>query len=257
MAFSSSGNTGASVSQGPALSEVQTEGLSFLSIAGDAKVRLTAPWSPPPAPNATLMSIASRRGLVAAASPDAVIIASTYAVRKAFESPKDGDSETRPFMPQMTLALPMRMCQVAFSSNEAYLVLSAEQGGGLAAYDVNALQQGTTQPTFEIPTNGESLRALVPNPSPEMAQLCAIVTDKGKLLVANLKERNFVSGANGQVLQEQVSSVAWSNKGKQLVAGLGDGTMRQLTPEGVAKAEIPRPPELDSSFYGNNHSHAY
>jgi nucleoporin NUP159 len=218
-------------------------------------LRLSTPWSPPPAPNASLMSIASRRGLVAAAGPDAVVVASTDAVRKAFESPKDGDSEVRAFSPQLKLPLPIRICQLVFSVDEAYLILSAEQGGGLAVYDVNTLQNGTTQPTFEISTMGESLRALVPNPSTEKAELCAVVTTEGKLLMANLNERNFVSGGNGQVLQDQVSCVAWSTKGKQLVAGLGDGTMRQLTPEGVVKAEIPRPPELDPSFFGKYYVH--
>ncbi|KAI3331896.1 hypothetical protein HD806DRAFT_478638 [Xylariaceae sp. AK1471] len=250
MAFSALNNAAAAnVCQGPALAEVQTEGLGFLSLAGDAKLRLSTPWSPPPAANASLLSIASRRGLVAAAGPDAVVVTSTDAVRKAFESPKDGDSEVRSFTPQLKLPLPLRICQLAFSADEAYLIISAEQGGGLAVYDVDALQQGTTQSAFEISTMGESLRALVPNPRLEKAELCAIVTSEGKLLMANLKERNFVSGGSGQVLKDQVSCVAWSNKGKQLVAGLGDGTMRQLTPEGDVKADIPRPPELDSNYY--------
>ncbi|KAI0430985.1 hypothetical protein F5Y09DRAFT_306352 [Xylaria sp. FL1042] len=250
MAFSSFGNAGAAnISQGPALPEVQTEGLGFLSLAGDAKLRLSTPWSPPPAPNASLMSIASRKGLIAAACPDAVIVASTEAVRKAFEAPKNGDSEIRSFTPQLQVPLPIRICQLAFSADEAYLILSAEQGGGLAVYNVDAFQQGTTQSAFEIPTNGESLRALVPNPRPEKAELCAVVTNGGKLLMANLKERNFAFKGSSQILREQVSCVAWSNKGKQLVAGLGDGTICQLTPEGDVKAEIPRPPELDSSYY--------
>ncbi|KAI0906384.1 hypothetical protein F4823DRAFT_607394 [Ustulina deusta] len=250
MAFNSFGNAGAaSISQGPALPEVQTEGLGFLSLAGDAKLRLSTPWSPPPAPNASLMSIASRKGLVAAARPDAVVVASTDAVRKAFEAPKNGDSEVRPFTPQLQIPLPIRICQLAFSADEAHLILSAEQGGGLAVYDVDAFQQGTTQSAFEIPTNGESLRALVPNPRPERAELCAVVTNEGKLLMANFKERNFVFKGNSQILREQVSCVAWSNLGKQLVAGLGDGTVCQLTPEGDVKAEIPRPPELDPSYY--------
>ncbi|KAI0453689.1 hypothetical protein F5B21DRAFT_478913 [Xylaria acuta] len=249
MAFNSFANAGAGSVQGPALPEVQTEGLGFLSLAGDAKLRLSTPWSPPPAPNASLMSIASRRGLVAAAGPDAVAVASTDAVRKAFEAPKDGESEVRPFTPQLKLPLPIRISQLAFSADEMHLILSAEQGGGLAVYDVNALQQGTTQSAFEIPTNGESLRALVPNPLPEKAELCAVVTNGGKLLMANLKERNFVSKGSSQILKEQVSCVSWSTKGKQLVAGLGDGTLCQLTPEGDVKAEIPRPPELDSNYY--------
>lgn len=253
MAFSSFGNAGApNISQGPALPEVQTEGLGFLSVAGDAKLRLTAPWSPPPAPNASLLSIAQRKGLVAAASPDAVIVASTDAVRKAFAAPKSGDSEIRPFTPQLQIPLPIRICQLAFSADEAHLILSAEQGGGLAVYDVNGLQQGKTQSAFEIPTNGESLRALVPNHRPEKTDLCAVVTNEGKLLMANLKERNFIFKGNSQILREQVSCVAWSNKGSQLVAGLGDGTICQLTPDGEIKGEIPRPPGLDSSYYGKS-----
>ncbi|KAJ8120256.1 hypothetical protein O1611_g10413 [Lasiodiplodia mahajangana] len=250
MAFSSFGNAGAgNVSQGPDLPEVQTEGLGFLSLAGEAKLRLSTPWSPPPSPDASLISIASRRGLVAAAGPDGVAIASTDSVRKAFEAPKDGDSEIRSFTPQLTLPLPIRISQLAFSADEAYLILSAEQGGGLAVYDVNALQQGSTQSAFEISTNGESLRALVPNPRAEKAELCAVATKEGKLLMANLKEKSFISKGGSQILKEQVSCVAWSNRGKQLVAGLGDGNMCQLTPEGDVKAEIPRPPQLDPSYY--------
>ncbi|KAJ3579609.1 hypothetical protein NPX13_g956 [Xylaria arbuscula] len=250
MAFSTFGNAGAlSTSQGQALPEVQTEGLGFLSLAGDAKLQLTAPWSPPPAPKASLLSIAPHKGLVAAASPDAVVVASTDAVRKAFEAPKPGDSEIRPFTPQLQIPLPIRICQLAFSADEAYLILSAEQGGGLAVYDVDGLQQGKTQSAFEIPTNGESLRVLVPNHRPEKAHVCAVVTNEGKLLMANLKERNFIFKGNSQILKEQVSCVAWANKGSQLVAGLGDGTICQLTPEGEVKDEIPRPPGLDSSYY--------
>lgn len=250
--FGNVGNTGGGlggVSQGPDLGLIQTEALGFLSLAGDAKLRLTSQWSPPPAENASLLSIASRQGLVAAAGPDAVVLASTEAVRKAFDSPKDGDSDIRAFQPQLKLPLPIRICQLAFTADETYLILAAEQGGGLAVYEVQALQQGATQPAFEIPTNGESLRALVPNPRPEKGELCAVVTNEGKLLMANMKERNFIPGPNGQILKDQVSCVAWSNKGKQLVAGLGDGTILQMTPEGAIKAEIPRPPGLTAAYF--------
>lgn len=237
------------MSQGPDLADVQTEALGFLSLAGDAKLRLTSQWSQPPSENASLISIASGQGLVAAAGPDGVVLASTESVRKAFEGPKDGDGEVRAFQPQLKLPLPIRICQLAFTADEAYLILSAEQGGGLAVYQVQALQQGSTQTAFEIPTNGESLRALVPNPSPDFSDLCAVVTTEGKLLMAHMKDRNFVSGANGQILKNQVSCVAWSNKGKQLVAGLGDGTMQQMTPDGTVKAEIPRPPDLGPNYF--------
>ncbi|KAL2125103.1 hypothetical protein VTJ04DRAFT_1468 [Mycothermus thermophilus] len=244
MAFSFGGGGAGAVTQGNDLEVIQTEGLGFLSIAGDAKVQLTSKWNPPPAPTASLLSIASKKGLVAAAGPDAVHLATTESVRKAFTADATGDSEVRPFTPQAKLPLPVRISQLAFTADEKYLVLSAETGGGLAVYDVQSVTQGNTKSTFELSTNGETLRALIPNPMPESAGLCAIVTDKGNLLMANLAERKLVSGPNGPVLRSQVSCAAWSTKGKQLVAGMADGTIYQMTPEGVEKAHIPKPPNL-------------
>lgn len=214
-------------------------------------MQLTSKWSPPPAPTASLLSIASRKGLVAAAGPDAIHIAKTESVRKAFEGESSGDSEVRPFNPEAKVPLPIRVSQLAFTADEQYLVLSAETGGGLAVYDVQALIQGATQSTFELSTNGETLRSLIPNPMPESAALCAIVTNNGNLYMANLAERKLVSGSNGPVLRSQVSCAAWSTKGKQLVAGMADGTIYQMTPDGVEKAHIPKPPNL-GDYHGKS-----
>lgn len=230
------------------------QALGFLALGGEAKVQLLpAPWPSDnlPPPTASLMSIASQRGLLAAAGPDAIIVASTESIRKSFQEPRSSDSEIRPFHPQLTLPMPMRVSQVAFTADESYLVLSAETGGGLAVYEVQSLLSGSTQRAFEMPTNSLSLRALVPNPTPEKGELLAIVTTDGKLMMANLKERQFVSGANGQVLKEGVSCVSWSRKGKQLVAGLGDGSCFQMTPEGEGRGEIPRAPNVDLNHHGN------
>ncbi|KAJ0168807.1 putative nucleoporin [Colletotrichum tanaceti] len=244
--FGNQGNTmpgstagGGGLNQGPELEVIQTEALGFKSIAGDAKLRLTSAWSPPPADTASLMSIAPRRGLVAAAGPDGITIASTESVRKGFESEKKGDADVRVFEPQGKLPMPMRVSQLAFTADENYLILSAESGGGLAVYEVQTLLQGGTKATFELATNGETLRALIPNPTIEKAELCAIVTDNGNLHIANLKDRQTSTS-----LKTQVSCVSWSTKGKQLVAGLADGTISQMTPEGEAKGEIPRPPNV-------------
>jgi nucleoporin NUP159 len=110
--------------------------------------------------------------------------------------------------------------------------------------------QGSTQTAFELSTNGQALRALTPNPTPEKGELFAVVTADGKLMMANLKERTFISGPDGQFLKEGVSCISWSAKGKQLVAGLGNGTAYQMTPEGDRKAEIPRPPDVDAAQHG-------
>jgi nucleoporin NUP159 len=115
------------------------------------------------------------------------------------------------------------------------------------------LLQLNVQPSISISTNGTSLRALVGNPAPEseaLSALVAIVTTNGDLLLANLKAGSLVSGASKAVLKNGVSSVAWSAKGKQLIAGLADGSCHQLDPQGVLKAEIPRPPELEGNKYG-------
>ncbi|KXH66575.1 hypothetical protein CSAL01_04413 [Colletotrichum salicis] len=244
--FANQGNAtaggGGGLTQGPELEVIQTEALGFKSIAGDAKLRLTSAWSPPPADTASLISIASRRGLVAAAGPDGITITSTDSVRKGFEGEKEGDSDIRAFQPQGKLPMPMRVSQLAFSADENYLILSAESGGGLAVYEVESLLQGATKAAFELATNGETLRVLFPNPTIEKAELCAIVTNNGNLHMANLKERS-VSNA----LKAQVSCISWSTKGKQLVAGLADGTIFQMTPEGEAKGEIPRPPNVSDA----------
>ncbi|KAH7162891.1 hypothetical protein B0J13DRAFT_23047 [Dactylonectria estremocensis] len=249
MAFSSFGNPGnamlgsaagaGGLNTGPDLETIQTEALGFLSIAGDAKLRLTSSWPSLPASSASLLSIASRRGLVAAAGPDQVILATTESVRKAFEAPKNGDSDVRDFEPQLKIAMPMRVSQLYFTADENYLVLSAESGGGLAVYEVQSLLQNSTSSAFELSTNGETLRALIPNPTPEKAELCAIITNNGNLHMANLKERQI-----SNPLKTQVSCVSWSSKGKQLCAGLADGTATQMTPEGEAKGEIPQPPNM-------------
>lgn len=77
----------------------------------------------------------------------------------------------------------------------------------------------------------------------------ALVTKDGKLMMANLKERAVLPGAGGQVLKEGVSCLSWSARGKQLVAGLGDGTASQMTPDGNVKGEIPKPPGIDDSYH--------
>ena len=195
-----------------------------------------------------MLSIASNKGLIAAAGPESVIVAGTDSVRQAFCAPADGN--IKPFTPQLIIPLGMRVSQVAFSADENFLVLSAESGGGLAVYDVQSLMQGNTQTAFEIGTNGISLRALVPNPSPEMAEIVAVVTVNGELMIADLKGRQFHVVNQGQVLKNGVSCISWSNKGKQLIAGLGDGSLYQMTPDGNGKGIISKPSAIEGDQFG-------
>ncbi|KAL9107044.1 MAG: hypothetical protein Q9227_007990 [Pyrenula ochraceoflavens] len=220
--------------------------VTFKGIGGASKVQLLpAPWpaeSLPP-PTASLLGVASGKGLVAAAGPDAVILAKSSAVREAASNKTEG--KVSPIQPEIKLAVP-RVSQLALSADENVLVISAENGGGLAAYQVDNVMKGETSPALQLQTNGSALRALVPNPdqASEKAALFAAVTVSGDLLVADLRNAILLNGSSGSVLKSGVSCVSWSNRGKQLVAGLADGSACQMTPNGEIKATIPRPPSL-------------
>ncbi|CCU76163.1 nuclear pore complex protein subunit [Blumeria hordei DH14] len=240
---------------GPEIVDIQTEGLGFLALSGESKVQLLpTPWPPQklPPPNASLLATATKRGLVAAVGPDSLILATTKSVRDAYDGTGPSTVKLKKFEPQIRVLMETRISQLVFTSDETYLVLSAETGGGLAVYDVQSLLDGSQQALFELPTNGEALRCIVPNPSPEKGELIALVTAGGDLMIANLKGREYVSSPQGSVFKKCVSCVSWSTKGKQLVAGLGDGTAFQMTPEGEAKAEIPRPPGIDLIDHGKS-----
>ncbi|TKA74848.1 hypothetical protein B0A55_05330 [Friedmanniomyces simplex] len=239
---------GGQSSQGQDLEQIDTEQLSFHAVSGEDQLRLLpTPWpseSVPPT-HASLLSVASSKGLIAAAGPDSLVIAKTDSIRKAFAERKTG-GKTIPFTPEATISVP-RVSQVAFSSNEGCLVVVAEQGGGLAVYDTDSITSGGKQPAFQVGTNGVGVRQLLPNPNPssELSHLFGIVLETGQLLLADLKARGLVNNSSGNpVFHENVASACWSRLGKQIVAGRNDGTAAQIDPQGNVKAEIPVPPKL-------------
>lgn len=175
-------------------------------------------------------------------------MASTDAVRKAYYTSAEGDSPVRPFQPQLQISFPSRISHLAFSAGDDALVVAAQEEGGLVAYDVSALMQGNTQPSVTISLNRAPLRSLVANPA--VSELFAAVTVSGELLIANLKAGQLVQGPTGPVMKTGVSCVSWSSKGKQLIAGLGDGSAYQMLPDGKGTAEIPRPPDLQGDQHG-------
>ncbi|KAF2768580.1 hypothetical protein EJ03DRAFT_375261 [Teratosphaeria nubilosa] len=248
------------------------ENLGFKAIAGESKVKLTEPWpadSHPP-PTASLLSVASVRGLVAAAGPQSLTITTTEDVRRAFEDgdeaggltntkipkPSSGNGEWNP----KVLSLPVpRVNQLYFSSDESRLVIAAEQGGGLAVYDTNAIVNGKTEPEFQIATNGSRVQHLLPNPSPSdaLSHLFGVVLENGQLLLADLKSRELTKSSSGSpVFHEGVTCACWSRLGKQVFAGKSDGTAVQIDPQGVVKAEIPVPPGL-SEYFTDSRATAY
>ena len=133
--------------------------------------------------------------------------------------------------------------------------MATENGTHLVVFETAKLLQGIAQPALTIPTNGATLRAVVPNPAPPgeaTSAFVALVTINGELLIADLKAGNLVSGPNGPILKNEVSYVCWSNKGKQIVAGLANGTGYQMTPDGTKKDEIPCPMDLEPNCHGES-----
>ncbi|OGM50398.1 nuclear pore complex subunit Nup159 [Aspergillus bombycis] len=260
MAFSfgasnpASGNIPAEL--GSELPDVYAEEVGFKGVSSDSNVRLLpTPWPDDalPAPSSSLLAIAPTKGVIVGAGPDSLAIASSDAVRKAISAPTEDKAKTKPFQPQATIPLPARPTHIAFTSGDDALVLATENGSQLLVYETTSLSTGNAQPALSIPTNGATFRSLAPNPAPPSdeahSSLVALVTTNGELLVANLKAGNLVSGPNGNVLKTGVSSVCWSNKGKQLVAGLADGTGYQMTPDGTQKDLIPRPSDLEGNCH--------
>lgn len=228
------------------------QSLAFKTFAGETKIKLLpSPWLPDSLPSSTssLLSISSKRGLLAAAGPGQLVIAETKAVRDCFTGPAKIQNNIKDFTPALTIDVP-RLSQVAFNADGSYLIICAESGGGLAVYDTAALLQNKREPTFQIATEGIAVRALAPNPAPDFAHLVAVVLGGGQLMIANLQTKEFVSGANGnKAVKEGVTSVSWSNKGKQLVAGLGDGSAFQMDPAGVPKAIIKQPEKVPPNHH--------
>ncbi|KIX96990.1 uncharacterized protein Z520_07104 [Fonsecaea multimorphosa CBS 102226] len=234
------GAPGVTVKDGAELQEIQTNELGFAALNGESRVRLLpTPWPTDdlPPPSSSLLSVASVRGLLAAAGPDAVYITSTTKVREAFQSPAPEKSQTRQFQPEIKLPYP-RVSHVVFSCDESVLVVSTT--GGIVAFQVESLQKGNFTPALEISTNNQNLRMIAPNPVVESAELFAVITANGDLMLLDLKAGGIKSGSEGDVLTRGASCLSWSNRGKQLVAGMSDGTAIQMKPDGTVVANIPK-----------------
>ncbi|KIW16117.1 hypothetical protein PV08_06168 [Exophiala spinifera] len=250
--FGTNSGGGVSVHDGPDLKEIQTNELGFAALNGEAKVRLlpTAwPSDALPTPSSSLLSIASSKKLLAAAGPDALYLYNTDKVRDAFQSPPDEkDGTIRSIQPDFTIPQ-SRVSHIAFSSDDSVLVASSEPEGSVVAFQVDSITKGALNPAVQVSTNGQSLRALVPNPVTEHAELFALILKNGDLLLLDLKAGSLVSGSNGPVLNTGCSCLSWSNRGKQLVTGRADGTALQMKPDGTVVAQIPKSASIPADVH--------
>ncbi|KAJ4984095.1 nuclear pore complex subunit Nup159, partial [Stagonosporopsis vannaccii] len=237
------------VNAGADVPAVLTEEFSFKALSqgaeGPKKLKiLPTPWPTdhvPPA-SVTLLSVASKTGLLAAAGPDTLVLAFTDRVRKAFQDKAGEWDVVSDFAPDATMPVP-KLRHVAFSAEGDLLVISAEDGGGLAVFDPTEIMKQNFNPGKEIATDKQPVRVLLPNPTHDMEHIFAAVLDNGKLCLIDVTK-----GDMHTIREEGVVCASWSTKGKALAVGLKDGTGVLYLNNGTQKAVIPRPPKLHEGF---------
>ncbi|RMZ83066.1 hypothetical protein DV738_g1330, partial [Chaetothyriales sp. CBS 135597] len=241
---------------GPDLQEIQTDQLGFAGLNRDTETQLRLlpePWPADalPPPSASLLAVSSK-GIVAAAGPNHLVLARTDQIRTALQSADNNNAQkTRDFEPNITIEKP-GLGHVVFSSTQDLLVVSSQRNGGLEAYQLSSLLNGEHEPTLTVSTDQVALRALVPNPNLDKAELFAAVTNNGDLLLADIIKGALSTSksSSSTTFLSGVSCVSWSNKGNKLYAGLANGTAIELKPaDGSVAAEIPKPTALPDGHY--------
>ncbi|CAI6338837.1 unnamed protein product [Periconia digitata] len=244
-----------SITEGPAISEVDTELIGFTALAqgseGAAKLKLLpTPWPSDnlPPSSASLLCVASMRGLLAAVSPDTLTVSSTANVRKAFLQKPGAKDVIEDFKPDLVMSIPQPR-HVAFSADEEYLILCPEKGG-LHIYNVDALLDGNTKPERQIDTNNDSVRGLFPNPDADLAHYAAFIGDSGRLEIADI-----TTGTKLPIKNDGATCASWSVRGKAYAVGYKDGTAAVFLATDTQIGTIPRPPTVEDGWAVSNISY--
>ncbi|EME40370.1 hypothetical protein DOTSEDRAFT_179452 [Dothistroma septosporum NZE10] len=218
-----------------------------------------------PSPTSSLLAIASRKGVFVAATPSGLDITTTENARRSYIRRRpQGEKPLQSLEVDVHLDLP-RISHVAFTADEAWLVVAFDSSGRLAVYATDQLANGA-QPAHEIETSGDGVRHLFPNPQdepmPSHRNVCAVVLNNGDLLFIKVSESNdlCIDHRGNNVFCNNVASGTWSKMGKQFVAGLVDGTAVRIDPFNSTKdnvvERIPRAPQLEAPVTEPDYSNA-
>lgn len=237
------------LTQTPLLFAKQKIGLQ--SVAADSCVRLFAdswPTEQPPPTSFSLLSVAQRNGLIAAAGPQGFVLCTASSIRDALNA--EADSIIKPYKPQLEVPVRQQISHIAFTADESILLVVTQTEDGIAVYKTADLLANSPGAIYSVPLPNHRFRHFAVNPAKDFNNLAAAVTWTGELLVIDFSrgDGEKISG----VLLDNCTAVAWSRKGKQLVAGRMDGTMVQMTPQGEVKAHIPRPNDLEMNRHGES-----
>lgn len=140
---------------------------------------------------------------------------------------------------------------MTFADHDSLLICVLVHGRVLVWETASLRAEFSTPRIIEPPKANSHLLALEANPG-DRGTLCVAVYGSG--LAAESGGAAYIldlsQGSWSAPLPcTGVTSINWSTRGKQLVAGCLTGEIVQMTPEGEVKATLPPPPDMDRALY--------
>ncbi|BFZ64979.1 hypothetical protein YB2330_006142 [Saitoella coloradoensis] len=219
--------------------EQETDDLEFLSLRPDTYLVVSPPWpeeSFPPA-SSCLLAV-SKQGLYVVGTQTGFVGGRTSTLRDGLKGASDMGRIQ--FDPEVRVECGGPATHVAFSADERMLLV-ALGNGQILFYDVQQVLAGSPPNPQGSLLSSNGVRVLAPNPENDSV---ALLGTAGELSIINLSPAPTISNT----VATGVTSVSWSKKGKQIAAGLGNGTIINLTPAGETKRTVAPPPSLPGVY---------
>ncbi|KAJ3024111.1 hypothetical protein HKX48_006467 [Thoreauomyces humboldtii] len=214
------------------------QSLQLKALQVEAKLNVSSALLDTPV-HASLLAVSSLYGYVVCGTTKGFAFAYLKDVRTAL---KDAVKNTKVCLPDLIefAVTDSRVHHVKLSADELVIVICTA-AGILSLYDIKPAGQGKI-PTLlkQFSLSGPALEVL-PNPS-ESPDTAAVLLENGTVQIISFTEAKTV------LPLAAVKSICWSKKGKQLACGLKDGSITQMTPEGIEKKRIPKPSALGAEY---------
>ncbi|KAJ3147641.1 hypothetical protein HDU89_005259 [Geranomyces variabilis] len=215
--------------------DVDWETLRFKPLQVEAKLRLSEPLNAPE--HCSLLATSSKYGYAVCGTTEGFAFVLLKDVRSALREATKGT------------IVPFPNARLVSISNDpvVHLKLSADQlvvvactaSGVLYLYSVEGAGDGAPPMLLkQLKLDGPVLDI---QPNPEfMPQSAAVLSMEGRVQIVGFSQNITVLHLT------DVTTISWSKKGKQLACGLKDGSIVQVTPEGLEKRRITPPPSLNN-----------
>ncbi|CAG8453287.1 805_t:CDS:10 [Diversispora eburnea] len=195
----------------------------------------------------SLLVLSNIYGFFVAATNKGFIYASTQDLRDKFEASKADSKELLTQKVHIDVREGQVIC-LRLSSDHLTLAVCINNGQ-ILLYDVTkvALELHSIKP-YQILSFDDEIKDARPNPG-EKYNSIAILLMSGNVLIRDFLSDEEIGTIQSDKIGEQITSICWSPKGKQLVCGCQNGKLIKYTPEGVSKGIINPPPDLEQIAY--------